>query len=99
VYAFIATPVQLWHHHSSADKSSIINNSTDGQKSISVKAYGSSSHDCKICSHKYSIYNDDSFKPEQSHEFTYLDTEPVSEFFHIEAPCFNLSNKGPPVTV
>ncbi|HVU55017.1 MAG TPA: hypothetical protein VHD83_08170 [Puia sp.] len=50
LYAFIATPVQLWHHHDQQKNSR-------GPEKYATYHVGGGHFDaaCKICSHKYSI--------------------------------------------
>jgi hypothetical protein len=97
VYAFIATPVQLWHHHNykvstATEKSS----KQKAESTFSNTSQQATDTNCEICSHHYSIYSDitiivfDSpspiFKSNKGH---YL--------FSIPSPThFNFSNKGPP---
>jgi hypothetical protein len=49
LYAFIATPVSYWHHHTSLSY-----NKNAGKTSFSVNvANASGDFDCEICSHHY----------------------------------------------
>ena len=94
VYTFIATPVQIWHHHHHSKDLQVVN----AKNTIVFKNTNSISEtNCPICQHQYSIYNDDAifisafpvieflFEPESS-------TQQLSSFFVIA-----FSNKGPPL--
>lgn len=89
LYLFIATPVQLWHHHTE------LNNVVSGKKMI--KPSGNSQSDiCKICQHTYAVYVNDCahFNLGSLHAATLLDSSfrcQIPESFPEKA-----SNKGPP---
>ncbi len=59
VYAFIATPVHLWHHHSyKVNTESQTSTKEKGESNVFKSAQQSTDANCQICSHHYSVYND-----------------------------------------
>jgi len=96
VYAFIATPVQLWHHHPPAAREA-------GQAKAPGKGYrfmvqkNTAADDCPICSHKYSTYTDYTYTPEISSAVSYADIKLSFCSSIILSPSFHFSNKSPPV--
>jgi hypothetical protein len=98
VYAFIATPVQWWHHHQFETKLSVVK-VPGGVKSDSVSPGASRTleADCPVCSHKYSSYSNEALTP-------FVLTLPVITAKHgcyllqrlANSPAA-LTNKGPPV--
>ena len=59
VYAFIATPVQLWHHHSyKVNTESVKLAKEKTESNVFKSAQQSADANCQICSHHYSVYND-----------------------------------------
>lgn len=94
VYAFIATPVQFWHHHKYA--ANISASDSKEEKTVSKSEGNAVEANCPICSHHYSVYADDS-----STVFVIAVTnEVVNESFPLQsipsALFFNLSGRGPP---
>lgn len=97
VYAFIATPVQLWHHHN-YDAQSISSIHPAGNKKIIATANDKKTveNDCKICSHHYSFYSNDDIT---SFEILRATFNPKKGFYVLTipvSPYFTFSNKGPP---
>jgi len=97
VYAFIATPVQLWHQHNYATITVSQKLSTEKQ-STSFSKFSQQVDDanCQICSYHYSIFIDAEvvrletpFIASQSIEQYYVFSIPSSPFLRF-------SNKGPP---
>ena len=97
VYAFIATPVQLWHHHN-YKTNTVSEKSSKEKQSASFSKFSQQVVDanCQICSHHYSIFIDAEivrleapFIVAQSVEQYYVFSIPTSPFLHF-------SNKGPP---
>lgn len=100
LYAFIATPTHLWHHHTPKNiKTSNTTSESNANTNIAKDIYQNSETNCSICSHHYSFY-------------TNVDT-PIYQFigvkhFSIHAnytthfigilPSINV-NKGPPSIV
>ncbi|MBU3743121.1 MAG: hypothetical protein FGM61_01055 [Sediminibacterium sp.] len=93
LYAFIATPTATWHHHTVVFKGK--------KQEISDVAQGSSLDtasivSCKICSHHYSVFDNDSTLPIiQSVEYG------ITQSGISIAPCFTyssriLSDRAPP---
>lgn len=100
LYAFVATPVQFWHHHNYAAQTTVSGSSEKKEATSLSKSTGKSVEgNCQICSHQYSTYNDGS---------TVIFAAPVfianaKEGFYFRVissvPLFNLANKGPPALV
>lgn len=93
VYAFVATPVSYWHHHNSANTSS---STKQQQQTIEKISVISADANCKICSHHYSVFNDDAVKLLIS---SAKQLSPFNGFFFIKDipnPGYSQSNKGPP---
>lgn len=94
LYVFIATPVSFWHQH----KTDREKNNTE-QYSQTVKKAANPSHaNCKICSHHYSVADNDAiiFSFPELISFT-----PRNSFYtpkKITNPGYSQSNKGPPAT-
>lgn len=97
VYAFVATPVQLWHNHASAAKS--VSDKTSVQKqaaTFSASYTGTNDVNCKTCSHNYSVFINDAvvlpaapFKALKPGRQYYIFSIPSSPILHF-------TNKGPP---
>jgi hypothetical protein len=97
LYAFVATPVQYWHHHKTvhAAKPDLAKNS---QQHLFFQDGDGSQQDanCPVCSHKYSTYS----------EISIIAFEPCIQVTgaqygcyqlpSVTAPSFPLPNKGPP---
>ncbi len=67
LYAFIVTPTQWWHHHEA-----IISGSSTAIAKKSVQPpslQNATGINCKICSHHYSIFDQDSSIPELTTPF------------------------------
>jgi len=92
LYAFMATPVSYWHHHNNnCDKTE-----TEQHSQVIKKSTLATDANCKICSHHYSIGNNDAITIYISSVsfFTSYNT-----FFFINTitnPGYSQSNKGPP---
>lgn len=56
LYLFIATPVQLWHHHTSGYASDKTCHQAGNDLLSPYQAADNSGSDCKICSHSYSAH-------------------------------------------
>jgi hypothetical protein len=94
LYAFIATPVQIWHHHAYTASSASSNSKKETSVTESTAKHFDSN--CKICSHDYSVSANDAvtvcFSP-----ITFFNT--FSDFYifnKIANPDYGQSNKGPP---
>ncbi|HRP55449.1 hypothetical protein [Agriterribacter sp.] len=96
VYAFIATPVQLWHHHSPA-KQTVASEKTFDKGHPFISSSGISADDCQVCAHKYSTYTSHTCIPEIPAVVFYKDTRPDFCSSIILSPSFHFSNKSPPV--
>jgi hypothetical protein len=98
VYAFIAIPVQFWHHHSYAntDGTSFLQPDDIQKITFNDTSAKTAAGNCQVCSHHYSVHcNDDItvlnivspvFTPEEGF---YVLTVPLT-------PYFNSANRGPP---
>ncbi|MFT3750204.1 MAG: hypothetical protein QM768_17945 [Agriterribacter sp.] len=97
MYAFITTPVQLWHHHDPA-KDPV--GSIDQKQSIFANSHQFFSEgNCSICHHQYSTYHDDVILPVVPDlcEFSSQNGRYTRAFIY--APSFSFQNKGPPLLV
>ncbi len=100
LYAFIATPVQLWHHHN-CDNDAVFSIKTNEAKSnfFEKDNVKKSLHNCDICAHQYAAYHNDIATPKlQYFTFSFKITTPyflknLVFFSHIQA------NKGPPALI
>jgi hypothetical protein len=96
LYVFIATPVQLWHHHSH-EPNSAANKSATNATTITIKETGQSGETyCQICSHHYSIYNNDAVPVFEIFTYPIHSKEGYYALAVLLAPYFNSTNKGPP---
>ena len=97
VYAFIATPVQFWHHHNYAVKTTSSLQSVDKAKITAPDADAKTIEDnCQICGHHYSIYSNDDVPVFKIFSAVF---NPKEGFYALAiplAPYFNSANKGPP---
>lgn len=98
LYAFAATPIQLWHHHkNNTTETNLVTFSDDAKHdTVSKSSDSSSEKGCSICSHKYSASNDDAVFPFESS----IILTAAKNGFHraqvISTPSIFLPNKGPP---
>jgi hypothetical protein len=95
VTVFIATPVEIWHHHNKVCLNNILDKT---QIAISESYNASLEGKCLICSHQYSSFTDDAFT---SDIHAMSDAVMNNGHYGISAlyTCvFLSSNKGPPVT-
>ncbi len=98
VYAFIATPVQLWHHHSNTINTASKKSYAQKVESPVFKSTPQATvANCQVCSHHYSVYSDVAtivFEAPSlilpSNKECYIFSIPLSPFL-------NFSNKGPPL--
>jgi hypothetical protein len=97
LYAFIAIPVQLWHHHQNilAAKPGIVAANTESD-TVSQSSDLSSDTHCQACSHKYSTYHDDAIVPFQTLLLVIAAKNDCYALQLIAAPALSLPNKGPP---
>jgi hypothetical protein len=97
VYAFIATPVQLWHHHDyKVNTDSVKSAKEKCELTVFTSVEQPTDANCKVCSHHYSMYHHDAtIELEISPLILTLKTG--CYFFSIpSASLLNSSNKGPP---
>jgi hypothetical protein len=97
MYAFIATPVQLWHQHG-FETITLTDKSSKKKESTSFSNYTQQADEanCQICSHHYSIFSDVKFvrlkKP-------FIVSQPLEQFYVFSIPTSLIqqsSNRGPP---
>lgn len=96
LYAFIATPVPYWHHHNFENSST---SKKQHKQSIEKSSLISIDANCMICSHHYSVFNDDAVKLLISPN---KQLSSFNGFFFIKDipnPGYSQSNKGPPFIV
>jgi len=93
LYAFIAIPVSYWHHHNSANSSSSIK---QHQQTIEKTSVNSADANCKICSHHYSVANNDAITVYVSPESFFTSYNTFFYINNITNPGYSQSNKGPP---
>jgi hypothetical protein len=96
LYAFVATPVQYWHHH--AFENVAKQKRTPGSQYDQLLQDDGSQQDanCPVCSHKYSSYSEISiiaFEP-----CTHIVATQFNSYLPatITASSFLFFNKGPP---
>jgi hypothetical protein len=92
LYVFVATPVQVWHHHNAAHAAK-----QNSAHDILTQADGNQQDaNCPVCSHKYSGYNDVAIV---AFELSITITPVKNGLYQLSAvaaPAFSLPNKGPP---
>jgi hypothetical protein len=97
VYAFMATPVPLWHRHN-YEANTVTEKSAQEKELASFSKFSlqAVNTNCQICSHQYSIFIDTEmvrieapFVVNQSVEQHYVFSIPLS-------PSLHFSNKDPP---
>ena len=96
VYAFIATPVQLWHHHTYPAKNIAASPSFDKEKITEAGNNSTIEGNCQLCSHHYSIYSNEAV-PAFEIFISFINSK--DGFYALAillAPYFNSTNKGPP---
>jgi len=91
LYAFIATPVSLWHHHKVQSPIS-----SSEQKISKATIANDSDANCSICQHQYASSNNDAIffslnaiKPTKSFTTFY-------SFPFLPSIAYSKQNKGPP---
>lgn len=90
LYIFIATPVQLWHHHK-------VSNQKAGALKISTATVETKSEDCKICQHTYAAYINDDVCFSFAINNIFSDNGSFFEPVYPEVDLYNISNKSPPL--
>ncbi|MFT3701278.1 MAG: hypothetical protein QM802_02860 [Agriterribacter sp.] len=96
LYAFIATPVQLWHHHDVAKQfqhDTVKLQPTIKEQKGSIQTDGN----CPVCQHQYTVYT--------HNNSNVLIAAPLAFSMHkgqyllkvFTSPCFVYQNKGPPI--
>ncbi len=97
VYAFIATPVQIWHHHN-YDTKTISEKSSREKQLASFSKFSQQSVDanCQMCYHHYSIFIDAEIVSLEAPFIFAQSVEHYYVFFIPPSPFLHFSNKGPP---
>jgi hypothetical protein len=98
VYAFIATPVQLWHHHNYNVNTACKDTITKKEATSTYKSTYETVVDanCATCSHVYSTY---SFTASINFETPLSYTQPKHTSYIVFipfSPLLHCTNKGPP---
>jgi hypothetical protein len=92
-YAFISTPVQLWHHHN------VVNSSEEGrctkERFIQTKGIYYNKH-CSVCKHQYSAYHDGVIIPAVPDPREFSSQNGYYTLALVYPPLFSFQNKGPP---
>ncbi|MBX3254893.1 MAG: hypothetical protein KF862_12190 [Chitinophagaceae bacterium] len=95
VYAFIATPVSLWHHHHVNGEKQHTNYSDKDEIAQSTGTFSEAG--CAVCAHQYSAYHGDIIIPGLA---TVVVFNPSENGYYTANPlsssCFLFSNKSPP---
>lgn len=98
VYAFIATPVQWWHHHNYCTVTSV--SSLQSGSAVKITASNAANkiieNNCQICSHHYSIYSSDNVNSFKIFSSTCNPKDGLNAPAIPLAPYLNSTNKGPP---
>ncbi|MBP8115332.1 MAG: hypothetical protein KAY50_08245 [Chitinophagaceae bacterium] len=97
VYAFIATPVQLWHHHN-YETNTVSGKSSKEKTSTSFSEISQQAVDanCKICSHHYSTFIEAAIIKIEAPYIVSQSLEQYYVFPILSSPFLHFSNKGPP---
>jgi hypothetical protein len=94
VYVIIATPSQVWHHHTYSSSDSISHSKEE--KTVSKSDANTVDANCQICSHHFSEYADDT----PTVFVVAVPIEVANEDFSLQsipsAPFFNYTGRGPP---
>ncbi|THU40250.1 hypothetical protein FAM09_10300 [Niastella caeni] len=96
LYTFVATPVQLWHHHKIVHAARQTNHPGSNHDLLTQGNESAQDANCSVCSHKYAAYNDHSIA---AFEKTIQVTGTKNGYYQlpaVAAPSFPLPNKGPP---
>jgi hypothetical protein len=96
LYAFIATPVQVWHRHHSIDKQFAKSHSFS---TIAKNIQAEAETDCPVCTHHYSVFTEDSVLPELLLPSINSSVDAAYLLPSITGACFSFANKGPPQLV
>jgi hypothetical protein len=96
LYAFVTTPVQYWHNHINADLSLSEYSKEKKSSSISETNDKTNEANCKICSHQYSTYQNNTTLIIETPKALNNSVEAFYYWFIPTTPVFYNSNKGPP---
>ncbi|MEP6713775.1 MAG: hypothetical protein ABJA37_15215 [Ferruginibacter sp.] len=95
LYLFIATPVQYWHHCKNHSHQQANQKQTRAFPSFTKS--GENSHECKICTHQYTLYNNDVTTIQIEYVSDYINRFAFPQTFYLQQTACGLSNKSPPV--
>jgi hypothetical protein len=97
LYTFVATPVQLWHHHAIAHVAQQISITEKSQQDILIQDHGAQQEaNCPVCSHKYAAYTDVAIVAFESVIDIAGAKNGLYQLPAVTALSFPLPNKGPP---
>ncbi|HRE50726.1 MAG TPA: hypothetical protein PK339_04870 [Flavitalea sp.] len=90
-YGFIATPVQLWHHHEQLSQK-------EEKKAgdLSENKGASIDNNCPVCQHQYSAYDNDAIVPAIPAITGWSSPDEHYQLTFFNVPVFSNQNKGPP---
>lgn len=97
LYAFIATPIQLWHNHN-YKTNTVSEKSSKEKQSASFSKFSQKVADsnCQICSHHYTTFVDVEVLRLQT---PFIVSQSIQQYFVFlipSPPILHFSNKGPP---
>jgi hypothetical protein len=97
LYAFVATPVPVWHHHAIAHATKQTGSTENSRQDILTQGDGSQQDaNCPVCSHKYATYTNVAIIAFES-AITISGAKNGSyQLPAVAALSFPLPNKGPP---
>lgn len=95
LYLFIAMPVQYWHQCKNHPNHT--SNQKQAKSFLSITKGSGSSDECKICSHQYTVYNNDVTTIQITYVRNYSNRLASPETFYLQQSACRLSNKSPPV--
>ena len=97
LYVFVATPVQLWHHHNYLSTASACASDKNETTSFSKSVSKSVEANCEICSHQYTTYIDSTFIIFTAQPLFFTITKEGFLYTVIpSSPIFIFLNKSPP---
>lgn len=100
IYAFIATPVQLWHHHNNETNSVAEKSSEESQATAFFDAsLQFVDGNCQVCAHHHSIFIDTKVLSFTTPIIAFISPEQYYVFSIPSSPSLHFSNKGPPALI
>ncbi|WP_145718726.1 hypothetical protein [Chitinophaga japonensis] len=100
IFAFVATPVQWWHHHAHGFGLGPAACLKEKQPPVlSVKKGLGAGHDCQVCAHKYAAYHATPL-PAFTSLLPALPALHACAFLTLPAPrCFSSAGRDPPPVI